>query len=82
MSFENINHKNIYKNKKLIPLDKKLDKKKSLKLYNFAKRLRIIEETLSKEYHPANQMKCPVHFCIGQDLNTFKSTLLLKKMIF
>lgn len=79
MSFENINHKNIYKNKKLIPLDKKLDKKKSLKLYNFAKRLRIIEETLSKEYHPANQMKCPVHFCIGQEAVPASLNLLLKK---
>ncbi len=79
MSFNKINHNNIYHNKKLIPSDKKIDKKISLKLYNFAKRLRIVEETLAKEYHPANQMRCPVHFCIGQEAVPSSLNLLLKK---
>ena len=30
-------------------------------------RLRKCEEALAKEYHPADEMKCPVHFCIGQN---------------
>ena len=30
-------------------------------------RIRIVEETLIREYHPANQMRCPIHFCIGQE---------------
>jgi TPP-dependent pyruvate/acetoin dehydrogenase alpha subunit len=79
MLLNKLNHNNIYKNKNLIPLDKKIDKKISLHLYNFAKRLRIIEETLAKEYHPANQMRCPVHFCIGQEAIPATLNLLLKK---
>ncbi len=30
-------------------------------------RLRRIEEALHREYHPANEMRCPIHFCIGQE---------------
>jgi len=37
------------------------------KLYFFALRLRMIEQSLANEYHPADQMRCPVHFCIGQE---------------
>ena len=79
MSFEKVNHFNIQKLKKKIPRDKILNKGKSLKLYKFAKRLRIIEERLSAEYHPANQMKCPVHFCIGQEPIPASLNILLKE---
>jgi len=37
------------------------------KLYYFMLRLRRCEEALSREYHPADEMRCPVHFCIGQE---------------
>lgn len=30
-------------------------------------RLRRMEEALQKEYHPADEMRCPIHFCIGQE---------------
>jgi pyruvate dehydrogenase E1 component alpha subunit len=30
-------------------------------------RLRRVEEALLREYHPADQMRCPIHFCIGQE---------------
>jgi pyruvate dehydrogenase E1 component alpha subunit len=30
-------------------------------------RLRRMEEALQREYHPADEMKCPIHFCIGQE---------------
>lgn len=30
-------------------------------------RLRRVEEALHAEYHPGNEMRCPVHFCIGQE---------------
>ncbi|OGA44169.1 MAG: hypothetical protein A3G24_28880 [Betaproteobacteria bacterium RIFCSPLOWO2_12_FULL_62_13] len=36
-------------------------------LYRFMLRLRMCEEALSREYHPADEMRCPVHFCIGQE---------------
>ena len=30
-------------------------------------RLRRIEEALHEEYHPADEMRCPIHFCVGQE---------------
>lgn len=38
-----------------------------LGLYSFMLRLRKIQEEIIKEYHPADRMRCPVHFCIGQE---------------
>lgn len=40
---------------------------KALKLYGQMLRLRRMEEALIREYHPANEMRCPVHFCVGQE---------------
>jgi pyruvate dehydrogenase E1 component alpha subunit len=39
----------------------------SLALYRQMKRLRMIEQALFNEYHPADEMRCPIHFCIGQE---------------
>lgn len=39
----------------------------ALQLYSFMVRLRRCEEALAAEYHPADEMRCPVHFCIGQE---------------
>ena len=30
-------------------------------------RIRRVEEALIREYHPADEMRCPVHFCVGQE---------------
>jgi TPP-dependent pyruvate/acetoin dehydrogenase alpha subunit len=38
-----------------------------LTLYRQMLRLRRTEEALIAEYHPADEMRCPVHFCIGQE---------------
>ncbi|WP_372523380.1 thiamine pyrophosphate-dependent dehydrogenase E1 component subunit alpha [Sulfuricaulis sp.] len=37
------------------------------RLHRFMLRLRRCEEALAREYHPADEMRCPVHFCIGQE---------------
>lgn len=37
------------------------------KLHRFMLRLRRCESALAQEYHPADEMRCPVHFCIGQE---------------
>ncbi len=29
--------------------------------------IRRAEEILMAEYHPADQMRCPMHFCVGQE---------------
>ena len=38
-----------------------------LKLYGEMLRIRRTEEALMREYHPADEMRCPVHFCVGQE---------------
>jgi len=39
----------------------------ALGLYRQMLRLRRTEEALLAEYHPAEEMRCPIHFCIGQE---------------
>src|SRR2546428_9005589 len=36
-------------------------------ILRFMLRLRRCEEALAREYHPADEIRCPVHFCIGQE---------------
>src|SRR5207245_876061 len=40
-------------------------------------RLRLCEEALAREYHPADEMRCPVHFCVGQEAVPAALSLLL-----
>jgi TPP-dependent pyruvate/acetoin dehydrogenase alpha subunit len=44
-----------------------LTRETSLRLFRQMLRLRRTEEALLKEYHPAEEMRCPIHFCIGQE---------------
>ncbi|OAI53257.1 hypothetical protein AYO44_04300 [Planctomycetaceae bacterium SCGC AG-212-F19] len=37
------------------------------RLYRFMLRLRRCEEMLIEQYRLANEMRCPVHFCVGQE---------------
>lgn len=39
----------------------------ALRLYRMMQLIRRIEECLMAEYHVADQMRCPMHFCIGQE---------------
>src|SRR5713226_941565 len=48
-------------------------------LYRFMLRLRLCEEALAREYHPADEMRCPVHFCVGQEAVPAALSLLLGK---
>ena len=48
-------------------------------LYKFMLRLRRTQEALIEEYHPADEMRCPVHFCIGQEAVPAALSLLMKK---
>ena len=47
-------------------------------LYRFMLRLRMCEEALAREYHPADEMRCPVHFCVGQEAVPAALSLLLR----
>ena len=63
-----INHENILKIIKYKKISlKNINKKIAIKLYFFMLKLRLCEEALSEEYHPADEMRCPVHFCAGQE---------------
>src|SRR3977135_832704 len=48
-------------------------------LYRFMLRLRLCEESLAREYHPADEMRCPVHFCVGQEAVPAALSLLLRE---
>ena len=69
---------NIYHQSK----DKKLNSKVLRDLYSFMKKLRICEDQIEEEYHPKDQMRCPVHFCTGQEAVPASLYKLIKKMIF
>ena len=59
--------------------DKKLNSKVLISLYSFMKKLRICEDQIEKEYHPNDQMKCPIHFCTGQEAVPASLYKLVKK---
>lgn len=46
-------------------------------LYCFMLKLRRCEEALIQEYHPADEMRCPIHFCVGQEAAPAALSLLL-----
>jgi len=48
-------------------------------IYRFMLRLRKCQQALIKEYHPANEMRCPIHFCIGQEAVPAALSMLLMK---
>ncbi|HXM81125.1 MAG TPA: thiamine pyrophosphate-dependent dehydrogenase E1 component subunit alpha [Burkholderiales bacterium] len=48
------------------------------RLYRFMLRLRMCEEALAREYHPADEMRCPVHFCVGQEAVPAALSLLMR----
>tara|TARA_Y100000590_G_scaffold468402_1_gene651052 strand:- start:1758 stop:2870 length:1113 start_codon:yes stop_codon:yes gene_type:complete len=62
MDHKSLIKKNLFRNNFKI-----LNRQVLLRLYYFMKRLRICEVELEKEYHPADQMRCPIHFCVGQE---------------
>lgn len=50
-----------------------------LKLFRQMLRLRRTEESLHHEYHPADEMRCPIHFCIGQEAVPAALSLLIRR---
>jgi TPP-dependent pyruvate/acetoin dehydrogenase alpha subunit len=48
-------------------------------VFRFMLRLRRCEEALAREYHPADEMRCPVHFCVGQEAVPAALSVLLRE---
>jgi pyruvate dehydrogenase E1 component alpha subunit len=44
-----------------------VSKKAAIELYRTMLGIRQAQEALMEEYHPADAMRCPVHFCVGQE---------------
>ena len=40
--------------------------------------IRRSQELLIEEYHPSDQMRCPIHFCVGQEASPAALTNLLR----
>lgn len=55
-----------------------LDQATALGLFRQMLRLRRTEEALHAEYHPADEMRCPIHFCIGQEATPAALSLLIQ----
>ena len=50
----------------------------AIALYRAMLRVRMIEEALISEYHPADEIRCPVHFCLGQEAVSAALSVLVK----
>ena len=55
-----------------------LKKELAVSLLRQMLRLRRVEEALIAEYHPADEMRCPIHFCIGQEAVPAALSVLLR----
>ena len=76
---ERLNHESIRKAGRYTGLSiDGLDREVVQGLHRFMVRLRRCEEAIIEEYHPADEMRCPVHFCIGQEAASAALSMLLK----
>ncbi len=48
-------------------------------IYRMMRLIRRVEERLMSEYHPANEMRCPMHFCVGQESAPAVLSLLVRQ---
>jgi pyruvate dehydrogenase E1 component alpha subunit len=45
-----------------------MNKEDQIKIYKYLSLIRKTQEEIVDRYHPADKMKCPMHFCIGQEM--------------
>ena len=76
--FQTYNYDPLNPNKSipLTPIDR-VSKEVARQLYREMVRLRRMEEALIREYHPADEIRCPSHFCVGQEVAPATLSLLL-----
>ena len=56
-----------------------MNKKLKINLYQNLYYIREVQEQLIKKYRQGNKMRCPMHFCIGQEMLPASLNLVLKK---
>ena len=53
-------------------------KQNLIKMFEIASLIRQSQEMLIERYHPEDEMKCPIHFCVGQEALAAALHLLVK----
>ena len=48
------------------------------RMYETMRLIRRSQDLLMEEYHPADEMRCPVHFCVGQEASPAALSLLFR----
>lgn len=56
----------------------KNDAEVRMRFFRMMQRIRRSQEILMEEYHPADEMRCPMHFCIGQEATPTALSELLR----
>jgi len=56
-----------------------MNKKKLLEIYKKFHLIRFSQQYLMDIYHPEDKMRCPIHFCLGQEALASCTSILLKK---
>lgn len=56
----------------------KISRKEAVEIYRLMRLIRRTEEILTEEYHRFDEMKCPIHFCIGQEATPAALSLVLR----
>ena len=59
-----------------------MHKSQLIKLYKIFHLIRFSQEYLIKIYHPEDKMRCPIHFCLGQEVLAACLSFFLKKKDF
>jgi len=60
-------------------MTKNLKYKNKIKIYYYLKLIRETQNQIIERYHPADKMRCPMHFCTGQELMPSVLNQFLKK---
>ena len=58
-----------------------IKKKILLDIYKTFSLIRASQNELISTYHPENKMRCPIHFCQGQEALASVAKIFLEKMI-
>jgi pyruvate dehydrogenase E1 component alpha subunit len=63
----------------MVNFNKKKLNKIEQNIYYHLKLVRLVQKEMIKRYHPSDKMKCPMHFCTGQEIMPAAINSLLNK---
>ena len=59
-----------------------MKKNQLIELYKLFHLIKFSQEYIIKKYHPEDEMRCPIHFCLGQEALASSASFFLKKKDF